>query len=328
MLSPDAQDRLAQLNRGAPVPGNVPRPTRPRPAAPPAPLRGQVIRNAYGQHLLIRHELAQLWPDGAEWAVAEMARWRACDRSPPNPHPELILLGECFPGEVCFLDLETCGLGGATVFLAGLIHRHGPGLVLSQLWARHYGEEAALLGTFWEIFSECRVLVTFNGKSFDWPQIQDRSVLHRLGTAPRDGQPPGHHPHPSAGLRQLRDGKMGPPEGTRPVRPGGSWHCDLLHHSRRRWKHVLPNCRLQTLERFICGRRRSGDIAGRDIPEAYHRYVDTGQATSVKNILHHNALDLVTLVQLGVHLVDPGAGHREPIPSPGPGSAPAAGEQL
>ena len=45
-----------------------------------------------------------------------------------------------------------------------------------------------------------------------------------------------------------------------------------------------------------------GDIPGSRIPEAYHHYVQTGDTTDVRSILHHNALDLVTLLQLSLVL--------------------------
>ena len=35
---------------------------------------------------------------------------------------------------------------------------------------------------------------------------------------------------------------------------------------------------MQTLEQAICGRRRRGDIPGRDIPLAYHDFVRSGDA--------------------------------------------------
>ena len=75
-------------------------------------------------------------------------------------------------------------------------------------------------------------------------------------------------------------------------------HLDLLYESRRRWKGKLPNCRLQTLETHLCGRRRYGDIPGWAIPDAYHRFVDTGDARQVRDILHHNLLDLLTMAQV------------------------------
>jgi uncharacterized protein YprB with RNaseH-like and TPR domain len=77
-------------------------------------------------------------------------------------------------------------------------------------------------------------------------------------------------------------------------------HCDLLHHARRRWGKQLPDCRLQTLERHVCRRRRDEDIPGHEIPAAYHDFVRTGDAWLIRSVLHHNALDLITLLQLAM----------------------------
>jgi uncharacterized protein YprB with RNaseH-like and TPR domain len=203
-----------------------------------------------------------------------VAAWRDRSVSIDPPHPELAAFRDCFPRDVLFLDLETSGFAGSTIFLAGLVHATDSGLSLSQLWARNYTEEPAVLHTLWQIAATASVLVTFNGKSFDWPQVRDRSILHRVGGV------------------WARDARV-------------LVHCDLLHHARRLWKHQLPDCRLQTLERLICRRRRTGDIAGRDIPQVYHDYVRRGDTTLVRSILHHNSVDLVTLVQLSLHIVRP-----------------------
>ncbi|MGM0491216.1 MAG: ribonuclease H-like domain-containing protein, partial [Planctomycetota bacterium] len=68
-------------------------------------------------------------------------------------------------------------------------------------------------------------------------------------------------------------------------------------------KCQLPDCKLQTLERHVCRRRRTGDIPGREIPSAYHDFVRSGDAWLIRGVLHHNALDLVTLLQLSMLLV-------------------------
>jgi uncharacterized protein YprB with RNaseH-like and TPR domain len=60
----------------------------------------------------------------------------------------------------------------------------------------------------------------------------------------------------------------------------------------------LPDCRLQTLEVFLCNRRRTGDVPGSEIPAAYHRFVSTGDARLLRDILHHNFLDLFTMAEL------------------------------
>ncbi|NIM71370.1 MAG: exonuclease, partial [Xanthomonadales bacterium] len=58
------------------------------------------------------------------------------------------------------------------------------------------------------------------------------------------------------------------------------------------------DCRLQTVERYVCGRRRVGDVPGAQIPEVYHRFVETGDARLVAPILRHNAQDLVTVAEV------------------------------
>ena len=79
-------------------------------------------------------------------------------------------------------------------------------------------------------------------------------------------------------------------------------HIDILHHARRRWRKQLPNCRLQTLERHVCRRRRAADIPGHAIPGVYADYVRTGFERDMDTVLYHNALDLVTLFDLAHRL--------------------------
>ena len=142
----------------------------------------------------------------------------------------------------------------------------------------------ALLESLGTIAAEQRVLATFNGKSFDWPMVCDRSIRHRL------------HPKPAVPLRK----RIGIAKET-------LVHCDLLHHARRRWKRVLPNCKLQTLERLVCRRVRHDDLGGAEVPMAYHQFVRTGDSTPIEKILLHNALDLVTLVEVTLRLLHPAA---------------------
>ena len=140
---------------------------------------------------------------------------------------------------------------------------------LTQIWARNYAEEAALIAAFWvKSFAVNRVLVTFNGKSFDWPQVRDRTTRYVAvaGTLPE------------------------------------LIHFDLLHHARRHYGNRFNDCRLQTLERHLLGRVRSGDIPGREIPGVYAEYVRTANERLVEPILHHNAVDLITLWQLALLL--------------------------
>jgi uncharacterized protein YprB with RNaseH-like and TPR domain len=178
------------------------------------------------------------------------------------------------PERALFIDTETTGLAGNMVFLLGAMRVVGDDIVLTQVLARDYREEPALLEAWREMAGRAEFLVSFNGKAFDVPILRDRLGLHRLDAAPE------RH------------------------------HIDLLHHSRRRWRTVLPDCRLQTIEWQLCGRRRVGDIPGEEIPAAYHHFVRTGDSRDMLTVLHHNALDLLTLADIALALASSAAGAR------------------
>jgi len=171
------------------------------------------------------------------------------------------------PDDVLFLDLETTGLGVTPLFLIGALSWQDGDLVARQYLARHYGEEAAATALFMNLAHNKRLLISFNGKSFDWPFLRLRAAVN---TVPCLLSCP---------------------------------HFDLLHEARRIWRGRLPNCKLQTLEQHVCGRPpRAGDIPGADIPQAYHDFVRTGNAAQMAQIIHHNLLDLVTMAELMVLL--------------------------
>jgi uncharacterized protein YprB with RNaseH-like and TPR domain len=167
---------------------------------------------------------------------------------------------------VIFLDLETTGLGSSPLFLIGSMSLEETGLVVRQYLARDYAEERTVISLFSNEIAGRDLMVSFNGKSFDLPYLRVRAAATGM---PRPHEPP---------------------------------HLDLLHAARRIWGKSLPDCRLQTLESRICGRFRSGDIPGCQIPEAYHSFVRTGNAARIVTILEHNMLDLITLADLMTHL--------------------------
>jgi uncharacterized protein YprB with RNaseH-like and TPR domain len=172
------------------------------------------------------------------------------------------------PSKWLFLDIECCGLSNSPVFLVGLMSYSGGDFQLWQLLARDYSEEAAMLGHMSQILADYSALITFNGKTFDLPFLLDRCSIHAIP------------------LQELE------------------YHFDVLHAARKQWGRTVPNCKLQTLERFICKRTRSGDIPGEQIPEAYHEFVRTQDAWRMVDILHHNVLDLVTMCELTLNLFE------------------------
>ena len=171
--------------------------------------------------------------------------------------------------KMLFLDIETCGLAPAPVFLVGLAMVSERNFVLRQLFARDYAEEQALLHEIGRLALEHDFLVTFNGKTFDVPFLRDRATHHRIRFA------------------------LDLP------------HLDLVWMARRRWKETLPDCRLKTLEWHILRRRRSGDVGGAEIPGLYHDYVRRGEPHRLLPVFHHNLLDVVAMVELIPPLFDP-----------------------
>jgi uncharacterized protein YprB with RNaseH-like and TPR domain len=79
---------------------------------------------------------------------------------------------------------------------------------------------------------------------------------------------------------------------------------DLLHHARRRWKHLYPDCKLTTLERHVCRRRRAGDVPGDEVPGLYHDYVKRGDPYRLIPVFHHNLLDVITMSEVLRKLVE------------------------
>lgn len=173
------------------------------------------------------------------------------------------------PDELVFFDLETTGLGSSPLFLIGTMTWENGGLVVRQYFARNYAEEPAVVSLFRESLAGKAMFVSFNGKSFDLPYVRVRAA--------------------STGVPFAVDLD----------------HFDLLHVSRRIWRGRLPDCRLQTLERHVCGRTRVGDIPSAEIPRAYHEFVRTADAREMVECLEHNMLDLVTLADLMIRLPPP-----------------------
>ena len=60
----------------------------------------------------------------------------------------------------------------------------------------------------------------------------------------------------------------------------------------------MPDCRLQTLEMFVCKRRRSGDVPSAEVPALYHDFVRRGDPYRLVPVFHHNLLDVITMGEI------------------------------
>lgn len=164
-----------------------------------------------------------------------------------------------------YFDTETTGLAGGTgtlAFLLGTAELHDGRTRVSQVHLPGPGQERPLLQWLAERVEHSTVLLSFNGRSFDWPLLKARYVMNRL--------PP-------------------PPE-----RP----HVDLLHCARRVFRHQLPELKLTTLERRVLGVHRAGDLESALIPSAWFDYLRTGRVAVLGRVLTHNERDVRSMVDL------------------------------
>ena len=162
---------------------------------------------------------------------------------------------------VC-LDLETTGLGtgtGTLPFLVGLGTWHGSSLRVRQFVLPDHADERAFLSAVCAEVPPDACLVTYNGKSFDWPLLVTRFRLHRRA----------------------------------PPLPCG--HLDLLPIARQLWRHRLENARLATVEQGIAGVERGHDLPGALIPERYFAYLRRRRGELLREVLEHNRQDIVSL---------------------------------
>ena len=170
------------------------------------------------------------------------------------------------PEQWLFLDTETTGLAGGSgtyAFLVGIAWWEDGGLEIEQFFLREYSEERSLLFALSERIAEHPVLVTFNGKSFDWPLLETRYRMSRKVSIPS------------------------------PVA-----HLDFLHPARNLWRLRLGSVRLSELERHILGWDRGADVLSGQIPQIYFDYLRGGAAERLVPVLNHNGMDLRGLAAL------------------------------
>ncbi len=260
-----------------------------------AVLGAEVGRNRYGEHLIARqwyatpemcnpcaNVLRLLLP--AKIAGAGRAARRSAERNrgisfcqngeqgkaaDHSMDEAAELAGD--PGKWLFLDIETTGLAGGTgtyAFLVGLAWWDGGGITVEQLFMRDHGEEHSVLLEIARRVLERPVLVTFNGKSFDWPLLETRFRMTRAIEQPWVGA-----------------------------------HLDMLHPARQLWRLKLGSAKLVELERRVLGAEtlgwsRNEDIDSSRIPEFYFDYLRGGPAEPLAGVFRHNRCDLRGLAAL------------------------------
>lgn len=172
--------------------------------------------------------------------------------------------------QLFFFDTETTGLGGGvgnSIFILGHASLIENEIVLTQHILPHPGAEIPLYYSFLNQV-DYRTLVTYNGKSFDWPQVKTRHTL-------------------------IRDHVPKLPE---------FGHFDLYHAAKRMWKHRLERMKLGVVEKEVLGVERIDDVPGFLAPMIYFDYVERKDPEGMIKMLKHNEIDILSLITLYAHL--------------------------
>lgn len=177
-----------------------------------------------------------------------------------------------------FLDTETTGLAGAgaLAFMVGVAFFEPQAtiidgraeerdvLVVRQFFLRDHDDEPEMLHQLDDLLAGKAGLITFNGKSFDAPLLDNRYLMNR-----RRGR--------------LLDMP----------------HIDLLAPARRLFRARLGSCALGALEQNLLGLRRAqDDVPGWLIPSIYHDYLRSGDARRLTGVFYHNEMDMLSMVTL------------------------------
>ncbi len=269
---PRTADRFSGLSALEPARPAAALPDRSRLRAPDeevalAQLLGAgVVRNHFGEHLAIRN-----WYSTPEYAEPSAVTLELLSRTRDEFLSRKMRATLEDPSRWLFLDAETTGLAGGTgtyAFLIGLGWWDAGGFEVEQLFMRDFTEEYSVLQELAARITERPVLLTFNGKSFDWPLLENRFAMTRSIVTPKLAA-----------------------------------HLDLLHPARALWKLRLGSVRLMELERCVLDRERLGwhrkdDVDCALIPQHYFDYLRGGPVDPLAGVVRHNQMDLRGLAAL------------------------------
>lgn len=282
-----AVDRYARLAALRPVPGSRPQLVEERSGETDEEcmlarvIGAAVARTEFGSHLRVRswHATPEFCAPSAgvidllrspasRKARRGLARGTSSGDKREGDRPDPLLED---PEKWLFLDTETTGLSGGTgtyAFLIGIAWWDSGGLQVEQFLMRDFSEEHSVLLELAERLAERPVLVTFNGKTFDWPLLENRYLMTRRIRVP-----------------QL------------------AAHLDLLHPARAVWKLRLGSVRLMELEERVLDAKRLGwdradDVPSNMIPQFYFDYLRGRSVAPLAGVVRHNRNDLRGLAAL------------------------------
>ncbi len=175
---------------------------------------------------------------------------------------------EVDPQKMLFFDTETTGLAGGTgtiPFMLGFAYFTETHFQTKIYILDDLHREGDMLDAVDAFLAEkgFSATVTYNGKTFDFTLMEARYILQRKRFP----------------LLKLP-------------------HLDFLFPARTLWKYTHESRRLGHLGEMLLGLSREDDIDGSEIPRLYFNYLRTKSYNIIRQVVEHNAMDLVGLAGL------------------------------
>lgn len=170
------------------------------------------------------------------------------------------------PPESClFFDIETTGLSWrrSHLYLLGVIFYTSDGWIQKQWFCQRPKEEREVLEAFSRLVSSKKILIHFNGSTFDVPYLMHKYTLYQM-------EQPWEH----------------------------TSHLDL-YKKMLPWKKVLglEHMRQKDLEAYM-GINREDLFSGGELIQLYQDYLNTGDEHLLSVLLLHNKEDVAGLAEL------------------------------
>ncbi|MCE5300657.1 MAG: ribonuclease H-like domain-containing protein [Spirochaetia bacterium] len=177
------------------------------------------------------------------------------------------------PEELLFIDIETKSLFFETSIIEiGCGYFEGKKFTVKQFTCLKDAAEYEVLEEFGKLLHGKKAFVTFNGRTFDIPFIDNR--ISYYGGISSAADIPGMH------------------------------NFDLLHFSRCCFRNEYDSYRLKSMEVNLLGKERDGDIEGSEVEIYYNNYIESGDPAFLEPIVYHNREDILAMVELFERIFD------------------------
>ncbi len=174
--------------------------------------------------------------------------------------------------ELLFVDIETRSLNSETaIIMIGAGYFEGTSFRVDRFTALNEAGEYEVLQEFKKLLKGKKAFVTFNGRAFDIPYIDNRLAYYG-----------------DAGISRVDD----------------FHNFDLLHFSRCAFKGLYESFRLKEMEARVLKKFRKNDIDGSEVDYYYSRYLQTHNVNFIRPIIEHNLTDIISLAELTGKLVE------------------------